>query len=350
MASGRFLLGPELEGFEAEFARHVGAAHAVGVGNGLEALQLALLASGIGPGAEVIVPSNGYIAAWLAVSHAGARPVPCEPDPATHNLDPARIEAALTPRTRAILPIHLYGAPADLAGICAVARRHGLFVLEDAAQAHGARWSSRACGAWGDAAGFSFYPSKNLGAFADAGAVTTGDGALATRIRALRNYGSQERYHHDFIGLNSRLDELQAAFLRVRLARLDAWNARRARLAALYGELLSGVGDLILPRTLAEATPVWHLYVIRTSRRDGLRDHLAASGIGTQIHYPIPPHLSGAYRAAGWKAGDFPIAERLAAEVLSLPIGPHHTEAQVAAVADAIRAYFAGTRSPRPGP
>jgi dTDP-4-amino-4,6-dideoxygalactose transaminase len=342
MESGRYLLGPELAAFEEEYARSVGAAHCVGVGNGLEALQLALVAAGVGPGDEVVVPSNGYIAAWLAVSHAGASPAPCEPDPSTHNLDPSRIEAALTPRTRAILPIHLYGQTADMDAVMEIAKRKGLFVLEDGAQAHGARCRGRFSGGLGHAAGISFYPSKNLAAFADAGAVTTGDAALAEKIRCLRNYGSRERYINEALGFNSRLDELQAAFLRVRLSRLPEWNERRRALARRYGERLRGLGDLVLPAVPPWAEPVWHVYVIRTARRDPLRRHLEAAGVQTQIHYPVPPHLSGAYAAAGWKRGDFPIAERLAAEVLSLPIGPHLAMAQVDRVCDAVSSYFAG--------
>ena len=338
--SGWFLLGRELEAFEAEFAASVGTRHCVGVANGLEALQLVLLARGIGPGDEVIVPANGYIATWLAVSQVGARPVPCEPDARTYNLDPARVPALLTPRTRAILPIHLYGLPADTAALHALAAPHGLLVLEDAAQGHGARLAGRSVGALGHAAAFSFYPSKNLGALADAGAITTDDDALADRLRHLRNYGSKVRYQHEFQGLNSRLSELQAAFLRVKLPHLGEWNARRARLAARYQEQLAGIPGLTLPWTPPGAEPVWHLYVVRTARRDALQRHLTAAGVGTQIHYPVPPHLTPAYAAAGGRTGDFPLAEQLAAEVLSLPIGPHHTEAQIDHVCAAVREFF----------
>lgn len=340
MESGWVLLGKELEAFETEYAVSVGAKHCVGVANGLEAMQLVLMALGIGRGDEVIVPSHGYIATWLAVTHAGATPVPCEPDRLTYNLDPARIESLVTPRTKAILPIHLYGQTADMAGINSVAARHGLFVLEDAAQSHGALFRGRAAGTLGGAAGISFYPSKNLGALADAGAVTTDDHALAHKLRHLRNYGSKVRYHNEYIGLNSRLSELQAAFLRVKLPRLAEWNERRVKLAARYTEALRGVGDIVLPHVPAWATPVWHLYVIRTGRREALQQHLAADGIGTQIHYPIPPHLSHAYAAAGWKRGDFPLAEQFANEVLSLPIGPHTSAGQVEWVCDSIRRFF----------
>jgi len=342
MESGWVLLGRELEAFEAEYAASVGTRQCVGVANGLEAMQLVLMARGVGPGDEVIVPSHGYIATWLAVTHVGARPVPCEPDPQTYNLDPARIEPLLTPRTKVILPIHLYGQTADLPAIMGVAEKHGLFVLEDAAQSHGARCHGRAAGALGHAAGVSFYPSKNLGALADAGAVTTSDDALADKLRHLRNYGSKVRYQNEYLGLNSRLSELQAAFLRVKLPQLEAWNARRVALAARYLRQLAGVGDLVLPAVAAWATPVWHLFVIRTGRRDALQQHLAAAGVGTQIHYPVPPHLSHAYAAAGWKRGDFPLAEKFAAEVLSLPIGPHTSAEQVDYVCACVRDFYVG--------
>lgn len=340
MDSGWYLLGGELEAFEAEYARYTGAAHCVGVANCLEAMQIALTAAGIGRGDEVIVPSNTYIATWLAVTHAGATPVPVEPDERTFNLDPARIAAAITPRAKAVLPVHLYGQTADMDAINAAAAKHGLFVLEDAAQAHGARCRNRAAGSLGHAAGVSFYPTKNLGAFADAGAVTTNDAALAGKVRVLRNYGSRVRYHNEVPGFNSRLEELQAAFLRVKLRHLDAWNARRAALAARYREKLRGAGDLILPHAPDWAAPAWHLFVVRTRSREALQKHLGAAGIGTQIHYPIPPHLSGAYRDAGWKPGAFPIAEKLAGEVLSLPLSPHHTEEQIDQVCETIRGFF----------
>lgn len=340
MESGWLLLGRELEAFEVEYAASVGAKHCVGVANGLEAMQLVLMARGIGPGDEVIVPSHGYIATWLAVTHSGARPVPCEPDPQTYNLDPDRIAPLVTPRTRALLPIHLYGQTADLPAINAVAARHGLFVLEDAAQSHGAQCQGRAAGSLGDAAGVSFYPSKNLGALADAGAVTTSDDALADRLRHLRNYGSKVRYQNDYPGLNSRLSELQAAFLRAKLPHLAAWNERRRALARIYEARLSGIPDLTLPHVPGWAKPVWHLYVVRTPRRDALQQHLAAQGIGTQVHYPVPPHLSRAYAGAGWRRGDFPLAEQFANEVLSLPIGPHTTAGQIEHVCAQVRAFF----------
>jgi dTDP-4-amino-4,6-dideoxygalactose transaminase len=341
MESGWVLLGRELEQFEIEYAASVGVKHCVGVANGLEAMQLVLMALEVEPGDEVIVPSHGYIATWLAVTHVGATPVPCEPDPKTYNLDPNRIGGLITPRTKAILPIHLYGQTADMEAINDIAEQHGIFVLEDAAQSHGARCNNRAAGALGDAAGVSFYPSKNLGAMADAGAVLTDDAKLADKLRHLRNYGSKVRYQNEYLGLNSRLSELQAAFLRAKLGKLAEWNARRAALAAQYQEQLSGTGDLVLPFVPAWASPVWHLFVIRSARRDELQKHLAALDIGTQIHYPVPPHLSRAYQGAGWKRGDFPLAEKVANEVLSLPIGPHITAQQVDYVCESVRAFFA---------
>jgi dTDP-4-amino-4,6-dideoxygalactose transaminase len=336
MESGCYLFGAELEAFEAEYAAYCGVKHCIAVGNGLDALHLILRACDIGPGDEVLVPSHTFIATWLAVSYAGAAPVPVEVNPRTGNLAPERLEAAITPRTRAILPVHLYGQPADMDAILAVARRHGLKVIEDNAQASGARCKTQRTGGLGDAAGHSFYPGKNLGAFSDAGAVTTNDAALAERVRALRNYGSRRKYFHELKGFNSRLDELQAAFLRVKLRRLDDWNARRRQIAARYLEALRGVPGLILPQVPDWAEPVWHLFVVRHPERDRLQQKLAESGIGTLIHYPVPPHLSGAYAERGWKRGALPIAESLADTVLSLPMGPHLTEEQIETVVDAV--------------
>ncbi len=263
MGSGWYILGREVQAFEEEFAAYCGAEHCVGVGNGLEALHLILRAYGIGEGDEVIVPANTYIATWLAASYAGARPVPVEPDERTYNLDAGLVEAAITPRTRAIIAVHLYGQPADMDPINEVASRYGLKVIEDAAQAHGARYKGRPAGALGDAAGFSFYPGKNLGAVGDGGAVVTDDAVLADGVRVLRNYGSRVKYHNEVRGFNSRLDELQAALLRVKLTRLDEWNARRKALAARYAEALRGVPDLTLPSEPEWAEPVWHLFVAR---------------------------------------------------------------------------------------
>lgn len=327
MESGYHIMGHELEAFEAEFAAYCGTEHAVGVGNGLEALHLILRALDLGPGDEVLVPTNTYIASWLAITHTGAKPVPVEPDPATNNMDPARVEAAITPRTKAILAVHLYGQTADIDPILAVARRHNLKVIEDSAQAHGARYHGRRAGSLGDAAGFSFYPGKNLGACGDGGAVTTNDPELARRVKVLRNYGSHVKYHNESLGFNSRLDELQAALLRVKLAKLDDWNERRRKLARRYLEKLAGVPGLVLPTVPKWADPVWHLFVVRHQRRDQLQKTLAEAGVGTLIHYPVPPHLQPAYAALSYKRGNYPISEELADQVLSLPMGPHLSEA-----------------------
>jgi dTDP-4-amino-4,6-dideoxygalactose transaminase len=342
MDSGRYLLGRELEAFESEFALYCGAAHCLGVGNGLDAIHLILRGYGFGPGDEVIVPSHTFIASWLGVTFAGARPVPVEVNPQTYNLDPGRIERAITPRTKAILAVHLYGQTADMDPILDIAGKHGLKVVEDAAQAHGARYRGRPAGTLGDAAAFSFYPGKNLGAFSDAGAVTTNDPQLAERIARLRNYGSAIKYRHEEAGLNSRLDELQAAFVRIKLRHLDAWNERRKGIAETYlsrfGRLSS---QLVLPCVPAWAEPVWHLFVVRHPQRDRLQEKLTAAGIGTLIHYPVPPHISGAY--AGLSAlGPLPIAEELAATVLSLPIGPHLTTQHVEAVIAGLTSALAG--------
>ena len=323
MDSGRYILGEEVDAFEREWAEYCGTTHCVGTGNGLDALHLILRGMGIGPGDEVIVPSNTYIATWLAVSYAGATPVPLEPDPATHNLDPARIEGAVTSRTRAIIPAHLYGLPAEMDPILETARRHGLKVVEDAAQAHGASYKRRRCGSLADAAGFSFYPTKNLGAFGDAGAVTTDDDELADRVRVLRNYGSRRRYENEVKGLNSRLDPLQAAILRVKLRHLDAWNHRRAERASQYLEELRDIDGLALPPTTTWTTSSWHLFVVRHPMRDELAKILDSEGVDSLIHYPVPPHLSEAYLELGLGRGSLPIAEELAGSVLSLPLGPH---------------------------
>lgn len=323
LTSGTYILGEEVEAFEVEFAAYTGAAYAVGISNGLDALHLALRALGIGPGDEVIVPSNTFIATWLAVSYAGALPVPVEPHEHTYNIDPARIEAAITPRTKVILPVHLYGQPCDLDPILAIARAHNLYVLEDCAQAHGARYKGQRIGAHGDICAWSFYPGKNLGALGDAGAITTNNAALANQVRMLRNYGSTIKYVHEVLGYNCRLDPLQAAILRVKLQHLDHWNQRRREIAASYIEQFANASQITLPFVPEWADPCWHLFVIRHPHRDALQAHLAQAGIGTLIHYPIPPHLQQAYRHLGYNLGTFPIAETLAREVLSLPIGPH---------------------------
>jgi dTDP-4-amino-4,6-dideoxygalactose transaminase len=332
MRSAWYVLGREVETFEQEFADHCGVKHCVGVGNGLDALHLILRACDIGEHDEVIVPSNTYIATWLAVSYAGAAPVPVEPNPQTFNIDPDRLEAVITPRTKAIMPVHLYGQPADMDPINAVAAKHGLKVIEDNAQAQGARYKGRRTGSLGDAAGNSFYPGKNLGAFGDAGAVTTNDAELADRVRTLRNYGSKKKYYNEVKGFNSRLDELQAAFLRVKLTKLDEWNDRRRAVAARYLAELRGVPDLLLPFVPNWAEPVWHLFVVRHPKRDALQQKMNDAGIGTLIHYPVPPHLSNAYAEGKWKRGAFPIAEKTADAVLSLPMGPHLSKDQVGQV------------------
>lgn len=332
MESGWYILGPEVEAFEREFAAYSGADYCVGVGNGLEALHLILRAYGIGVSDEVIVPVNTYIATWLAVTYAGATPVPVEPDERTYNIAPTRIEAVITKRTRAIMPVHLYGQPADMDAINGVARKHGLRVIEDAAQAHGARYKGRRVGSLGDAAGFSFYPAKNLGAIGDGGAVVTNDGDLADRVRVLRNYGSKVKYYNITKGFNSRLDELQAALLRVKLAKLDEWNARRAQGAKLYIESLAGVPDITLPFVPEWAEPVWHLFVLRTPHRMALTRKLENNRIGWLVHYPVPPHLQDAYADSQFKPGGYPVTESMANEVLSIPIGPHMSHEQYKAV------------------
>lgn len=322
MDSGWFIMGPELEAFESEFAAYSEVKHCIGVGNGLEALHLLLRAYGIGPGDEVIVPSNTFIATWLAVSQCGATPVPVEPDVKTHNIDPALVAAAITPRTRAIMPVHLYGQPADMDPINELAVKYGLIVIEDAAQAQGARYKGRRAGSLGHAAGTSFYPGKNLGALGDGGAVLTNDDAIAEKVRQLRNYGSTVKYQHELAGYNSRLDELQAAFLRAKLVVLDEWNARRREVANQYSLQLSNA-DIILPQAPEYTEPVWHLFVIRSKQRDALKAHLEQQGVSAVIHYPIPPHLQACY--LNHKAQNLPIAAKLSKEVLSLPMSPSLT-------------------------
>ena len=338
MDSGWFVLGREVEAFEAEYAQFCGTAHCVSLGNGLESLELVLRSWDIGTGDEVIVPSNTYIATWLAVSATGARVVPVEPTPAGPNIDPDRIAAAITARTRAIMPVHLYGEPADMDAIMALAERHGLEVVEDVAQAQGARVRGRRTGSLGHAGAHSFFPTKNIGAFGDAGGVTTNDGALAARLRALRNYGSRVKYVNIERGFNSRLDEMQAAFLRVKLTRLDAWNEHRRLVAARYFDSLSGIADLQLPRPPQWAEPVWHLYVVRTPRRAELMAALDRAGIGSLIHYPIPPHLQQAYADLGLGKGSQPLAEAMADTVLSLPMGAHIELRTVDKIAAVVRA------------
>ncbi|WP_407474960.1 DegT/DnrJ/EryC1/StrS family aminotransferase [Sulfitobacter sp. PM12] len=319
--SGWYILGPEVEAFEAEWAEYCESNHAVGLANGLDALILALRALAVGPGDEVIVPSNTYIATWLAVSAVGATPVPVEPDPATHNIDPDRISAAITPRTKVLLPVHLYGQPADMDPILKLARKQNIAVVEDAAQAHGALYKNKRIGGHGDIVCWSFYPGKNLGALGDGGAITTNRADLADKVQVLRNYGSRVKYVNEVQGVNSRLDPIQAAVLRVKLKHLDEWTDRRRMIAGAYSENLKDSG-LILPRVPDWADPVWHLYVVRSPERDALQKHLEEAGIGTLIHYPIPAHMQDAYKSLGMADADFPLASQLADEVLSLPIGP----------------------------
>lgn len=318
---GDYILGEDVAAFESEFARWCGVAHAVGVDSGTSALELGLLARGIGPGDEVITAANTFVASAFAITHVGATPVPVDVDAGTALIDPERVREAITPRTRAIMPVHLYGQPADMAAIDAIAREHGLFVLEDACQAHGARDGGVRVGALGDAAAFSFYPSKNLGAHGDGGMFVTDDDELAEQARLLRNYGQREKYRSDIIGANRRLDTIQAAMLRVKLPHLDAWNAMRREHAARFAEALSG-SDVGLPVQRPGSEHVWHLYVIRVRDRDAVRAHLADGGIETGIHYPIPLHRQPAYAALSWDASDYPVAEAAAGEILSLPIYP----------------------------
>lgn len=329
--SGWYILGEEVKAFEREFSQYCEVEHTIGLSNGLDALHMILRAYDIGAGDEVIVPSNTYIATWLAATYAGATPVPVEPDPATYNMDPAKIEAAITPHTRAIIAVHLYGQAAAMDPIMEIAARHGLKVIEDGAQAHGALYKGRKVGGLGHAAGFSFYPGKNLGALGDAGAVTTNDAELARKIRVLVNYGSQVKYKNEVKGFNCRLDELQAALLRVKLPYLDAENSRRTQIAERYQRELGGLG-LTLPQVGADQASVWHLFVIRAAQRDVLQASLASQGISTMIHYPIPPHRQEAYADLNYKEGDFPLAEQIHREVLSLPIGPTMSDEDVSAV------------------
>jgi len=333
--SGWYILGPEVEAFETEYAAYCEANHAIGVANGLDALHLALLAMDVGPGDEVIVPSNTYIATWLAVSQCGATPVPVEPVEATYNIDPTLIEAAITPRTKVILPVHLYGQPADLDPILAIARKHGLRVLEDAAQAHGARYKGRRIGAHGDAVAWSFYPGKNLGALGDGGAVTTNDPEIADRIRVLRNYGSRVKYVNEIKGFNSRLDPIQAAVLRVKLRHLDDWNIRRKVIAAQYLDGLANC-DLALPHVPDWIEPVWHLFIVQHPQRNLLQQRLNAEDVGTLIHYPIPPYKQQAYSDIQMSNDAFPLASLMADKILSLPIGPQLAKEQVTQVITAV--------------
>ncbi|MDD4818217.1 MAG: DegT/DnrJ/EryC1/StrS family aminotransferase [Victivallaceae bacterium] len=340
MNSGRYVLGPETEEFEKLWAEYCGCRYCVGVSNGLDALCLGLEAGGVSPGDEVIVPANTYIATWLAVSHVGAVPVPVEPEEKSFNIDPAKIEAAITAKTTAIAAVHLFGRPADMEPVMAIAKKHNLFVLEDNAQSQGAFCHGRRTGHLGHAAAFSFYPAKNIGAFGEAGCVTTDDHEIADRVRVLRNYGSRIKYHNELKGYNRRIDDLQAAFLAVKIPYLDEWNARRRNIAERYFAGLSGIPGVRLPE-YTPADSVWHQFVIRVENRDAVRESLRLTGIPTMIHYPVPPHLSAAYRELGFRRGDFPLTERLADTFLSLPIGPHMPAADAEEVIAALRAVIA---------
>jgi dTDP-4-amino-4,6-dideoxygalactose transaminase len=335
-----FVMGKKLEAFEKEYAAFNDTKFSIGVSNGLDALHLALKALNVTKGDEVIVPSNTYIATALAASYVGATPVFVEPDQNTYNINPANIEAAITSKTKVIMPVHLYGQACDMDAIMAIAKKHNLFVVEDNAQAHGATFNGKITGSFGNANGTSFYPGKNLGALGDAGAVTTNDETIAKKIAMLRNYGSEKKYHNEEIGFNMRLDEVQAGFLSVKLKHLNEWTKQRKEIAKQYNEALKNVSDLVLPAVHANATHVYHLYVIKTKNRDGLQKHLSENGIGTLIHYPIPPHLQKAYQSLGLKKGSFPIAEELADNCLSLPIWPGMTLDQVNTVAENIKKAF----------
>lgn len=366
LTSGWYILGEEVEAFESEWAAYCESRYSIGVSNGLEALHLALRAMDVQQGDEVIVPSNTYIATWLAVSHCGAIPVPVEPSELTHNINPDLIEAAITSRTKVILPVHLYGQPADLDPIIKIAKKHNLRVLEDAAQAHGARYKGRRIGAHGDAVAWSFYPGKNLGAIGDAGAVTTNNKDIADKIRLLRNYGSSRKYVNDLIGFNSRLDPIQAAVLRVKLKVLDEWTNRRSLVANTYQSLLSkcasspnnssftrGTTDsqysqsaatqIVLPIVPAWAEPAWHIYVIRVNSRDWFQSKLEEIGISTLIHYPIPPHLQQAYKSMNYPNNAYPLARTLSQQIISLPMSPHLSDDQITAVINAISSCVASS-------
>lgn len=337
---GDFILGRDVHEFEEEFAAYCEVRHAVGVDSGTSALELALRAFEIGPGDEVITAANSFVASALAVSHTGATPVLADADPHTCTIDVAAVERAITPRTKAIIPVHLYGQPADMDPILSLGERHGLVVIEDACQAHGARYKGRRVGSLGHAAAFSFYPGKNLGAYGDGGMVVTDEASVASRLEMLRNYGQKQKYHHLTMGFNRRLDTLQAAILRVKLKYLDEWNDARRRHAALYNRMLRQ-GGVKTPVTPSYAEPVWHLYVICTERRNELREHLDSSGISTGIHYPVPIHLQPAYQHLGYKRGDFPVTEQQAWGVLSLPMYAELKPEHVAAVCKAVREFYA---------
>lgn len=340
LESGAYILGPEVEAFEQEYAEYLGVRHCIALSSGLEALHVALRALGVGPGDEVIVPGNTYIATWLAVSYAGATPVPVEPDVRTYNMDPNRVEEAITARTRGIIAVHLYGQPAEMDALVEIAQRRGLWLMEDAAQAHGARYMGVRVGGLGDVGCWSFYPGKNLGAFGDGGAITTNRDDVADRVRVLRNYGSRIKYYNEMKGFNCRLDSVQAAVLRIKLRHLDEWNMRRQELARFYDEHLRDCG-VVVPWAPDWVDPVHHLYVVRSGRRDALQQHMKARGIGTLVHYPVAPHLQKAYDDLGWAEGSLPVTEMVHREVLSLPMGPHVSREDAEAVVRAACEFVA---------
>jgi dTDP-4-amino-4,6-dideoxygalactose transaminase len=335
-----YILGKKVTLFEQEYAAYNQVKNCVGVSNGLDALFLSLKILNIGDGDEVVVPSNTYIATALAVSYVGATPVFAEPNEITFNLDPKNIEAAITSKTKAIMPVHLYGQCCEMKAIMEIAKKNNLYVIEDNAQSQGSSYDGMIAGSFGDVNGTSFYPGKNLGALGDAGAITTNDDEIAAKLRVLRNYGSQKKYFNEVIGYNMRLDELQAALLSVKLKQLDTWIAERQQIAGWYDEALAGIGDLILPGIADGATHVYHLYVIRTAKRDELQKHLNENGIGTLIHYPIPVHLQESYKQLNYKKSDFPIAEKMADTVLSIPLWPGLQQSQVEQVAAVIKKFY----------
>ncbi len=338
--SAWYILGEQVKQFEKEYASFNKTTYAVGVANGLDALIIALKTLNIGKGDEVIVPSNTYIASWLAVSYVGATPVPVEPRLGTYNINPEEIETKITKHTKAIMPVHLYGQSCEMDAIMAIAKKHHLYVVEDNAQSQGATYNGKLTGSFGDINGTSFYPGKNLGAYGDAGAITTNNEALKKRTEVIRNYGSEKKYYNQELGINSRLDEVQAGFLSIKLNHLANWNAERNRIAKQYLETLQGTPDLILPEIAENATSVFHLFVIRTTKRDQLQEFLATQGIGTLIHYPVPPHLQQAYSNLNYKKGDFPIAEIIANTCLSIPMFPGMTTEQVNYICTAIKQFL----------
>ncbi|MEI8278351.1 MAG: DegT/DnrJ/EryC1/StrS family aminotransferase [Bacteroidota bacterium] len=335
-----YILGERVRQFEKEYARYSHTQYCAGVANGLDAIVIALRCLNIGVGDEVIVPSNTYIASWLAVSYVGATPIPVEPNSATYNIDPAKIEAKISKKTKAIMPVHLYGQCCEMDPIMQIAKKHNLFVVEDNAQSQGATYNGKLTGSFGDINSTSFYPGKNLGAYGDAGAITTDNEALYHRATTIRNYGSAKKYYNDEKGMNSRLDELQAGLLGVKLGHLNNWNRERNIIAGQFDEQLKNMGDLILPIIAKNATSVYHLYVIRTQKRDELQAHLNKNGIGTLIHYPLPPHLQKAYQDLNFKKGDFPLAESIADTCLSIPMYPGLTKDEVSYICEQIKSFF----------